>query len=235
MRNAIHVARFMTLTPAIMRDRRLVLLTALICTISVWITVTDGRTTTPIDEDIPSAVFRHYTLTYYRAPEHPTPPLDPLDPYDCFQKDNNGDLLVMPTTIEYFSQSARADMRAFRLKTKLGSSILIYQASPTRRWRYKTDCHGLTFLNGEYWLCNNEVQTILDDNGWVHVDERNVRRGDIAIYRNASSEIVHSARVIERDYKGHIQVASKNGYGRETQKVWAERVLVRQPFATTAP
>ncbi|MCG3148440.1 MAG: hypothetical protein PCFJNLEI_01883 [Verrucomicrobiae bacterium] len=163
---------------------------------------------------------RDYRLTYYRAPEHPMPPVNALDPYDMFQKDANGDLVIVASDKKITSPYAGAEFRGFWLKTKKGSPVLVYGGTPMRELRYKTNCHGLTFMGGEYWMMPKPVETILADAGWSMVAPEKAQSGDVAIYRDLRGEIVHSARVVGRDESGHVIVDSKNGYNPRT-RVWA--------------
>jgi len=164
---------------------------------------------------------RDFTLTYYRAPEHLVPPQNSLDPYDVFQKDAHGDLLITATEKKVSSPYAGAEFRGYVLKTKKGSSLLVYEGTPTRGVRFKSNCHGLTFLAGEYWLMPKPVETILKDGGWAMVRPVDVKRGDVAIYRDLRGQIVHSARVVGQDARGHVLVDSKDGYDAERSQVWA--------------
>lgn len=56
-----------------------------------------------------------------------------------------------------------------------------------------TNCHGWVFTNGQYWLTADDVERILDDNGYMPVSEP--RPGDLAIYRNPTGGVAHTAVV----------------------------------------
>src|SRR5581483_9499982 len=47
-----------------------------------------------------------------------------------------------------------------------------------------TNCHGLTFLGGKYWLKGNAVDMVLEDNGYVAVEDPKI--GDLVVYRSPS-------------------------------------------------
>jgi RHS repeat-associated protein len=69
--------------------------------------------------------------------------------------------------------------------------------------RTSADCHGLTFTEGKYWINDNQVQTILDHDNYKALgsgDKAVV--GDVAVYRNASGGVVHSATVTQVDSRG---------------------------------
>lgn len=52
------------------------------------------------------------------------------------------------------------------------------------------NCHGWVFTGGQYWVASEEVQTILDDNGYQAVTEPHP--GDLVIYRDESGAISHT-------------------------------------------
>ncbi len=67
---------------------------------------------------------------------------------------------------------------------------------------FKTDCHGVTFTEGEYWIDNPQVDKILTGDSYVKTN--NPRLGDILIYRDSSSQIVHSVTVTSVDTNGNV-------------------------------
>ncbi|MBU0700928.1 PAAR domain-containing protein [bacterium] len=68
------------------------------------------------------------------------------------------------------------------------------------------DCHGFTFTDGEGWINNNQVQNILDDNGYEQVGHgqvQPVQSGDSVVYRDANGEITHTGIVRGVDGSGN--------------------------------
>src|SRR5688500_3612255 len=48
----------------------------------------------------------------------------------------------------------------------------------------RTDCHGLTFTEGKYWIDNDQVDTILKHDSYKELNPSDrVRVGDVAVYR----------------------------------------------------
>ena len=47
---------------------------------------------------------------------------------------------------------------------------------------FNTDCHGVTFADGKYWINNNQVNKILRGDRYRKVPEGNYRNGDVAVY-----------------------------------------------------
>src|SRR5205814_4610006 len=113
-----------------------------------------GRLSERLENQIPFMKIRDYTVTFYSAPEHATPPGNLLDPYDSFVKDANDDLVMSATGTNVFSEFNSTEYREYVLKTHRQHPIRVYQATPSRRKRYMSNCHGLTFLGGSYWLNN---------------------------------------------------------------------------------
>jgi hypothetical protein len=178
-----------------------------------------------VETDTQLTHVRDFTLSYYRAPEHPSPPVNFLDLYDSFQKDDNGDLIITPTGSDVSSDFTGSEYRRYVLFTKKGRPVSVAQETPTRRLRHKSNCHGLTFLHGDYWLPSAAVALVLKDNGWATLNNFGVRRGDVAVYRDSTGKIVHTAKVVGRDFKGRILVNSKNGFELEVRSVRAELVV----------
>ena len=77
------------------------------------------------------------------------------------------------------------------------------------------DCHGWTFTNGAKWIDDDQVQKILDDNGYTKVAKPKV--GDLVVYKDADGNIRHTGIVRKVDPEtGEVtKVESKWGrYGR---------------------
>ncbi len=55
--------------------------------------------------------------------------------------------------------------------------------------RSDTDCHGLTFADGEYWIDNPEVEKILKGDNYIEASTPEV--GNIVIYYDSTGKIVH--------------------------------------------
>jgi RHS repeat-associated protein len=76
--------------------------------------------------------------------------------------------------------------------------------------RMKCDCHGLTFVEGKYWIDDDQVDKLLRGDNYQRTDTPKI--GDLAIYRNADGEVVHSATVSQTDSDGNVtEVAGLGG------------------------
>lgn len=66
--------------------------------------------------------------------------------------------------------------------------------------RMDTDCHGVTFAGGEYWINNDQVDRTLAGGGFKKT--ATAKPGDVMVYRNSSGEVVHSVTVTKVDKAG---------------------------------
>lgn len=76
------------------------------------------------------------------------------------------------------------------------------------------DCHGTTFANGQVWINNDQVPTILSGDGYHTTATPSV--GDVGIYSRGdavtSDSVDHSVRVSGLDAGGDVaSVTSKGG------------------------
>src|SRR5579871_2854294 len=109
-----------------------------------------------------------------------------------------------------------ADLTNAQAKANInGSKAGLYKkltktADPT--WSY--DCHGWTFTNGARWINNDQVQKILDDNGYAQVAAGMVAVGDVVVYKK-NGAIVHTGVVTKAPNGTPTEVESKwGGLGR---------------------
>jgi len=91
--------------------------------------------------------------------------------------------------------------------TNKDKAIKVYQNfDPDKNEGYNTNCHGTTFLKGDYWLENEDVQTILNDE-YKLVDfakDEKIKKNDVVIYSEKDEKtgvfnIVHSMTVTSKD------------------------------------
>lgn len=73
------------------------------------------------------------------------------------------------------------------------------------------NCHGWTFLGGQYWIRGRDIPTILEDNGYYAVDAP--LPGDVVVFRNAADEVSHTAVVRGVTSDQQILLESKWGWG----------------------
>jgi len=76
---------------------------------------------------------------------------------------------------------------------------------------FKTDCHGLTFAEGKYWIDNDEVRKILDGDEYDDVLDGTIKKGDVVTQEDSSNNIIHSSTVSCTD--GTCQGSTSFGIG----------------------
>jgi len=112
--------------------------------------------------------------------------------------DNNGSMIhSQEVKIPTAKSSTRG--RPFYLFTEKGNRILAHENQFSQKASgYNTNCHGLTFADGQYTIGNpNDVQTILDDE-YTKIDRDNnqsVQEVDVAIFSDNNGTILHSITV----------------------------------------
>jgi hypothetical protein len=75
-----------------------------------------------------------------------------------------------------------------------GTPIAAFQNLDPKAPGLDTDCHGVTFADEQYWINDDQVESILAGDNYTAVDIPIA--GDIAILRNAESGIIHSVTVV---------------------------------------
>lgn len=174
---------------------------------------------------VPAVHLKGLTLTYYRPLSKSQSRENRMDLYDSFQKDASGRLLIQPTGKNNFSRTTTTFFVGYQVQTRRGNPIHILQGLPSRERADQSNCHGYTFLNGEYWMYGSQVEQILADNDWQPVTEASVISGDIAVYRESNGRVCHTARVVGRDANHRVLVNSKNGFAPLRENVPAIVVL----------
>jgi hypothetical protein len=102
---------------------------------------------------------------------------------------------VLPrTTLETFERD---------MAKEWGLSLrLVRTSSPDGR----ADCHGWVFADGRWWVLGQDVEVILQDNGYRAVAI--TQAGDLVVYRDGSGRIAHSGVVVTSP-GGSVLVESK--------------------------
>src|SRR6185295_8784036 len=89
-----------------------------------------------------------------------------------------------------------------------GTAIVAFRNNPDGNSALDTNCHGLTFADGQYWIFNNDIPTLLDADGYKKVDKGiKPQVGDIVIY-TVGGDVVHSATVTAVDEQGTVTAVS---------------------------
>ena len=72
------------------------------------------------------------------------------------------------------------------------------------------NCHGWVFTGGRYWVHYDDVEHILDENGYETVTAP--RPGDLTVYRTSTGTICHTALVRAICDEGSVLVEGKWGW-----------------------
>ncbi len=73
-----------------------------------------------------------------------------------------------------------------------------------------TNCHGWVFTEGKHLLRSEDVQLILDENGYREVS--NPQTNDVVVYRDQAGSVIHTGLVRSAIKAGTVLVESKWGF-----------------------
>lgn len=111
------------------------------------------------------------------------------------------------TELSAFEQNMGKDYEKYEFATPRSSMSPMY------------NCHGMTFASRRTCIDKSEeIRKILKDDGYKDVTQKPILSGDIVLYLDSDSEIVHSATVVSIDNSTSIptiRVMSKWGKWRE--------------------
>jgi hypothetical protein len=131
-----------------------------------------------------------------------TPTLDPVSERPAFTDAGQQVQLwrARPQTDEGISEQEMAFLR------KLGLELNVIRTS---RIELQHNCHGWIFTGGRYWIKGKSVGDILHDNNYEVASRPGP--GDLAVYRNVTGEVMHTALVRAIREDGTILLESKWG------------------------
>lgn len=130
---------------------------------------------------------------------------------DAFRRDASGNIVATKLGGPYLVQHGGApgvyfQVDQYALELADGSTIEAYKSAGrydpatgtlTADNRMDTDCHGVTFTGGEYWINDDQVEQLLAGGGFTMTG--NPQPGDVLVYRNAGGDVVHSVTVTTVD------------------------------------
>ena len=90
-----------------------------------------------------------------------------------------------------------------------GTPITAFRNREDGDYRLDTNCHGLTFVDGKYWIDNTEIPTLLQADGYKKVDSLGIKPqvGDVVVY-TVDGKVKHSATVTAVDEQGNVTAVS---------------------------
>lgn len=158
-------------------------------------------------------------------------PLRFVDEGGLLRRDRNGNLKFEPVglpRVETHGSGERSNVQWGYLTTDNGTRILAWKNIGNNHLM-DTDCHGLSFADGEYWVNNDQVDALLDGDNYEETNEPQV--GDIVIYREGNNP-VHSTTVVGVDADGNVTEVAGLGGVQPESGVTSPRGGWRNPNAT---
>jgi RHS repeat-associated protein len=149
-------------------------------------------------------------------------PLRNVDPDGSIVRDASGEVIFTPigepTGIRHVSEPF-VDPRMVQpgyIEADDGTKIVAFQ-NLSLDLGYDRDCHGVTFADGDYWINNNQVGSILTGDEYRIVGKRQV--GDVIVYFDEQGQPVHSATVVNVEGEaGAVTVEGLGGLEPETHQ-----------------
>ena len=135
------------------------------------------------------------------------------DPDGKLIRDSKSQLVFLSMgTFTYNSSSGPVLLEAGYIFANDGTRILAYRNLSTNKGM-DTDCHGVSFGDGEYWIDNEQVPAILKSDGYEEItDMKSVNGLDYVIYTDASNKVLDSRTIIFIDLaKKKILVYGQGG------------------------
>lgn len=115
------------------------------------------------------------------------------------QRDANGNIIFHQTGSGVFTHSGdTATMNIGYIYADDGTPIVAMQ-NVDGHAGWDTDCHGVSFADGEYWINNSEVNSILAGDGYSSKSNGQYSTGDVVVYYDYSGNVIHSATITSTD------------------------------------
>lgn len=136
-------------------------------------------------------------------------PLTPLVPHGQASTDRGRPVVLFTTA----NRPASAYATRLWEETALKTRSLSLQVIKTAGADSCANCHGWVFAGGDFVIQNEQVHSILEDNGYLPVSIP--QAGDLIIYRTETGQIIHSGIVRLSSHDPLMLVESKWGmFGR---------------------
>lgn len=127
-------------------------------------------------------------------------------------RDANGNIIFVSTGITSVTHGSgySTSMETGYIYTDDGAAVEVFfnlGGDPG----FDTDCHGVTFAGGQYWINDSEVESILVGDGYTSQLSGNYEVGNIVIYYDAGGNVVHSATITSTDGGTNTTVYGQGG------------------------
>ena len=158
--------------------------------LSIWALMTPGEPPRPVTENPLPETWK--ALEALRPIASPIARTDKGRRVGLFALKN----FVVPAETLNIMESAMASER--------GLNLQMIRCSPPDA---DSDCHGWVFVDAQWWIIGEDVQLILDDNGYQQVAAP--QPGDLVVYRDGPKLITHSGVVFSAAPDGSVLIESK--------------------------
>ncbi len=143
-------------------------------------------------------------------------PIVYLDPDGRIKKDSKGNVVFTPVGKSFIAEhpsGVSGRMQPGYIYTDDGGQVVAFKNLSGDN-RLDTDCHGQTFADGQVWINNDQVETILKGDSYEQVDKSDATASDVVIY-DENGEPVHSVTVVSNE-NGEVTVEGLGGIETET-------------------
>ena len=125
-----------------------------------------------------------------------------LEPVDKVHTDAGHEIALLQPSVEVPS----IDFAETKFLQQRDLSFHVIQTGPAEA---HYNCHGWIFTGGRFWVSGESVDTILRDNNYVLINQPSP--GDLAVFRDESNKITHTALVRAVRENGQVVLESKWG------------------------
>jgi len=151
-------------------------------------------------------------------------PINCVDPSGLLLRDASGKLIFTPDGTYFSGSQKTADGKKVQLDAPLEGGYLVtndgkhhiqaYRYTGKKK-KFKTNCLGHTFGDGEFWIFPDQAGPILDGDRYSDVTNiSDAKGGDVVIYdTNHDGAALHSMTVLPAPPYANGRVIGKNGAG----------------------
>jgi len=130
------------------------------------------------------------------------------------QRDSNGNIIFVATESVNVSHPSgyggTASMMQGYILADDGSQIVAYRKlSGHAGW--DTDCHGVSFGDGQFWINDDQVNGLLSGDNYLSIESGGYYPGDKVVYYDSEGNVVHSATVTSTDGGSGTTVYGQGG------------------------
>jgi len=139
-------------------------------------------------------------------------PLRYVDDQGLVKRDKSGNVVfeAAGSPVPYIHESGQSGIVQYGfIFGEDGTPVVAFRNSPDGNYLLDTNCHGLTFVDGQYWIFNDDVPKLLQADGYQNVEKlgNKPQVGDVVIY-TVGVRVVHSATVTAVDDQGNVTAVS---------------------------